>query len=185
MGAMSGDQGDILWGPRTNSRNGGREAHSRVFIGLWKVSDWTLWRSRPSPKQKGLLRVACRHCKSTGHCQILTPRKRKERWHTDRLLGTSSLKEGSMWHVYRKPEMWSQQRQLLLANGSVNTFVAIRERVCRQAVSCVLQKMVTEAGDSSVTKRKKNVRCWKPLPSSAVKNVTESTSLCVIAICEV
>jgi hypothetical protein len=26
-------------------------------------------------------------------------------------------------------------------------------------------------------------RCWKPPPSSAVKTVTENTSLCVIVIC--
>jgi hypothetical protein len=26
-----------------------------------------------------------------------------------RLLDTSSLKEGAMWHVCRKPELWSQQ----------------------------------------------------------------------------
>jgi hypothetical protein len=28
-------------------------------IGLWKVSDWRLWRSRPPPKQKKSLLVAC------------------------------------------------------------------------------------------------------------------------------
>jgi hypothetical protein len=31
---------------------------------------------------------------------------------------------------------------------------------------------VTEAGDSSGTQRKRNVRRWKPLPSNAVKTVT-------------
>jgi hypothetical protein len=34
--------------------------------------------------------------------------ERKERWNTDRLLGTSSLKDGSMWHICSKQELWSQ-----------------------------------------------------------------------------
>jgi hypothetical protein len=29
-----------------------------------------------------------------------------------------------LWHVYWKPELWSQQRQPLIGNGSVNTSVA-------------------------------------------------------------
>jgi hypothetical protein len=31
--------------------------------------------------------------------------------------------------------------------------------------------------------KQRNVHCWKPLPSSAVKTVTENTSLCVIVVC--
>jgi hypothetical protein len=31
----------------------------------------------------------------------------------------------------------------------------------------------------------RNVHCWKPLPNSAVKTVTENTSLCVMVICKV
>jgi hypothetical protein len=33
-------------------------------------------------------------------------------------------------------------------------------------VSCCCEKLVAEAGDSSGTQRKGNVRCWKPLPSN-------------------
>jgi hypothetical protein len=50
--------------------------------------------------------------------------------------------------------------------------VASQERACRQAVSWALQKLVAEAGDSSETQKKGNVRRWKMLPSSAVKTVT-------------
>jgi hypothetical protein len=41
------------------------------------------------------------------------------------------------------------------------------------------EKLVTEIGNSSGTQRKGNVCRWKPLPSRAVRNVTENTSLCV------
>jgi multidrug resistance efflux pump len=47
------------------------------------------------------------------------------------------------------------------------------------------EKLVAEAGYSSGTQRKGNVHCWKPLPSNAVKTVTENTSLFVIVICDV
>jgi hypothetical protein len=46
-----------------------------------------------------------------------------------------------------------------------------RESAGRQSV----EKLVVEAGDSSGTQRKGNVLLWKPLPSSAVKIVTENT----------
>jgi hypothetical protein len=46
------------------------------------------------------------------------------------------------------------------------------------------EQLVAEAGYSSGTQRKGNVRRWKPLPSSAVKTVTENTSLCAIVICK-
>jgi hypothetical protein len=48
-----------------------------------------------------------------------------------------------------------------------------------------LRVAVAGAGDSSGTQRKGNVRRWKPLPSNAVKTVTEITSLCVIVICKI
>jgi hypothetical protein len=44
------------------------------------------------------------------------------------------------------------------------------------------EKLVAEARDSSGTQRKGNVHRWKPLPSSAVKTVTENTILCMIVI---
>jgi hypothetical protein len=34
-------------------------------------------------------------------------------------------------------------------------------------------------------RKQRNIHCWKTLPSSAVKTVTENTSLCVIVICQV
>jgi hypothetical protein len=54
-----------------------------------------------------------------------------------------------------------------------------RESAGRQTVA------VAEAGDSSGTQRKGNARLWKLLPSSAVKTVTEKTSLCVIVSCKI
>jgi hypothetical protein len=47
-----------------------------------------------------------------------------------------------------------------------------------------LRLAVAETGDSLGTQRKENVHCWKPLPSSAVKTVTENVSLFVIVICK-
>jgi hypothetical protein len=47
------------------------------------------------------------------------------------------------------------------------------------------EKLVAEAGDSSGNHKKGNVRRWKPLPSNAVKTVTENTSLYVMVICKV
>jgi hypothetical protein len=47
------------------------------------------------------------------------------------------------------------------------------------------EKLVAEAGDSTGTQRKGNVRFWKPLPSNAVKTVTEKARLCVIVSCKV
>jgi hypothetical protein len=38
-----------------------------------------------------------------------------------------------LWHVYWKPELWSQQRQLLLGNGSENMPTA-REPLCKHAI---------------------------------------------------
>jgi hypothetical protein len=46
------------------------------------------------------------------------------------------------------------------------------------------QKLAAEAGDSWGTKRKGNIHHWEPLPRSAVKTVTENTSLCETVICE-
>jgi hypothetical protein len=48
-----------------------------------------------------------------------------------------------------------------------------------------LRAAVAEDGDSSRTQKKWNVCRRKPLPSSAVKTVTQNTSLCVTVICKV
>jgi hypothetical protein len=40
-------------------------------------------------------------------------------------------------------------------------------------------KLVAEAGDSSGTQRKGNVRRWKPLPRNGREYVTEDTCVCV------
>jgi hypothetical protein len=48
-----------------------------------------------------------------------------------------------------------------------------------------LRVAVAEVEDSSRTQRKRNVHCWKPLPSSTVKTVTETTGRCVIVISKV
>jgi hypothetical protein len=48
-----------------------------------------------------------------------------------------------------------------------------------------LRVAVAQAGDSLETQRKGNVQHRKPLPSSAMKTVTENTNWCVIVICKV
>jgi hypothetical protein len=47
------------------------------------------------------------------------------------------------------------------------------------------EKLVAEAGDSFGTQRRGNARRWKPLPSSAVKTMTENISPWVVVICKV
>jgi hypothetical protein len=42
-------------------------------------------------------------------------------------------------------------------------------------VSCFCENVVAEAGDSSGTQRKGNVRSWKPLPSNGNEEVTVDT----------
>jgi hypothetical protein len=51
-------------------------------------------------------------------------------------------------------------------------------------VSCCLQKLVPEAGDGPGTKRKRNVRRWKPLPSKSSEEVTVDTSVSVTVNCK-
>jgi hypothetical protein len=41
------------------------------------------------------------------------------------------------------------------------------------------EKLVAEAGDSSGTQKKGNVRRWKPLPSDGSDDVAVDTSVCV------
>jgi hypothetical protein len=48
-----------------------------------------------------------------------------------------------------------------------------------------VEKLVAEAGYSSETQKKCDVRRWKPLLGSAVKTVTENVTLCVIVISKV
>jgi hypothetical protein len=64
--------------------------------------------------------------------------------------------------------------------GSVRVESESNGTIDRQTVS--REKLVAEVWDSSGTKRKRNVSLWKPLPSSTVKTMTETTSLCVIVI---
>jgi hypothetical protein len=46
-------------------------------------------------------------------------------------------------------------------------------------VSCCCENLVAEAGDSSRTQRKGNIRYWKPLPSNGSEDVTMDTSIFV------
>jgi hypothetical protein len=54
------------------------------------------------------------------------------------------------------------------------------------AVSCCCEKLVAETGDSSGTERKRNVRCWKTLPSNGSEDVTvyNSVGVCVTVNCK-
>jgi hypothetical protein len=46
------------------------------------------------------------------------------------------------------------------------------------------EKLLSEAGDSSGTQRKGNVRSWKPIPSNGSADVTVDTSVCVcVSVC--
>jgi hypothetical protein len=62
----------------------------------------------------------------------------------------------------------------------------VRVRESREDLKAVSQLRFAgaEAGDSSGTWRKVNVRRWKSLPRSAVKTVAGNTSLCAIVICK-
>jgi hypothetical protein len=54
-------------------------------------------------------------------------------------------------------------------------------------VSCCCEKMVAEAGDSSGTQRKGNVRRLKPLPNNDSEDVTVDTRVCVcmcVCVCK-
>jgi hypothetical protein len=58
-----------------------------------------------------------------------------------------------------------------------------KESTGRQPVErCRCEKLVAEARDSLGKQSKGNVRCWKLLPSSTVKTVTENISPYVIVI---
>jgi hypothetical protein len=57
-----------------------------------------------------------------------------------------------------------------------------REGLCNQMR---IEKLVAEAMSISRTRKKGNVRCWKPLPSNAVNTMTENIILCVIVFCKV
>jgi hypothetical protein len=46
-------------------------------------------------------------------------------------------------------------------------------------VSCCYEKLLAEAGDSSITQRKGNVHRYKPLPSNGSEGVTVATGVCV------
>jgi hypothetical protein len=72
-----------------------------------------------------------------------------------------------------------------LYNNDQSVRVESLESVYKQSVESCSEKLVAAAGDSSGNQAKGNVRRWKPLPSSAVKTVTENTSLCVAVICKV
>jgi hypothetical protein len=45
-------------------------------------------------------------------------------------------------------------------------------------VSCSYEKLVTEAGNSSGTQRKGNVRRWRPLRSNGSEDVTVDIDVC-------
>jgi hypothetical protein len=51
-------------------------------VGLRKMSDWTLWRSRPPPKRKGdYPQLQCQGCTSVGHSRRFCPhRSEKRKW---------------------------------------------------------------------------------------------------------
>jgi hypothetical protein len=75
--------------------------------------------------------------------------------------------------VRSMPSLYNEVQLLLrLIRDSLQVDSKLRVAVVRS------EKLVAEAGDSSGTQR-------KALPSSAVKNVTENTGLCVTVICEV
>jgi hypothetical protein len=70
-------------------------------------------------------------------------------------------------------------------NITLNLAMQFRDIQLRWSAGSELRAAVAEVRDSSGTHRKGNVHCWKPLPSSSVKTVTENTSLCVTMICKV
>jgi hypothetical protein len=61
----------------------------------------------------------------------------------------------------------------------------IRELMGFSHVSCCCYKLVDDAGDSSGTQRKGNIRHWKQLPSNGSEDMTVDTSVSVIVNCKV
>jgi hypothetical protein len=47
--------------------------------------------------------------------------EKKKWWYAYSLLGMSNLKDGTKWHEGWKPKDWSEKRESLLDNSSVNT----------------------------------------------------------------
>jgi hypothetical protein len=60
----------------------------------------------------------------------------------------------------------------------------VGELVKEVVVSSPCENLEDGAGNSLGNQRKGKARRWKPLPSSAVKTMTENTSLCVTVICK-
>jgi hypothetical protein len=62
-------------------------------------------------------------------------------------------------------------------SGVVSRLLSEAQDFCSSVVSCCCEKLVTEAGGRSGTKRKWNVRCWKPVQSTGSEDVIVDASV--------
>jgi hypothetical protein len=74
----------------------------------------------------------------------------------------------------------------MAASPTVSQSVSQSELSSRESLQANSQTVAAaEAGDSAGTHREEYIRCWKLLPSCAVKTMTKNTSLCVTVSCKV
>jgi hypothetical protein len=74
---------------------------------------------------------------------------RKEWWHTDRLFGMSSLKEGAFWHA-----------DSFLGNDSVNTFLQQWIHGNNLITSIAMQRAVNTIEEEVFSVWFANIHCW-------------------------
>jgi hypothetical protein len=64
-------------------------------------------------------------------------------------------------------------------SGEVSELLSLEKCCGSVVVNYCCENLEDEAGDSSGTQRKGNIRRWKPLPSKGIEDVTVDTCVCV------
>jgi hypothetical protein len=83
---------------------------------------------------------------------------------------------------YRKNGTDFSTRSVLRCYKQNQLATVVRELLrLSRCESCRCEKLVAEAENRTGTKRKGNVRRWKPIPSNCTEDVTVNTSMCVCA----
>jgi hypothetical protein len=95
---------------QAGSQTAGREVSSRVFHHAAE-NKWLNTVEDSAPTQTEKETTSGLHASAVGahHSHTFSPSKLKEWWHTNRLHGTSSLKDEAMCHTSSKQERWSQR----------------------------------------------------------------------------
>jgi hypothetical protein len=101
-------------------------------IWLRKTSVRTLWRSWPPPKRKKRLPSSSAGIVGApATFESFIPTKRKKKWqYAYGLLGTSSLKEGAMWHDSWKTGILEPEKTVVARYSPINTYPW--QQICMQ-----------------------------------------------------